>query len=276
MELTNIRSIAPPVSDVKITGRLSSFLRHGNTLNYAKANQRWWFEVLFDSELDLMMFGKAIRGSSVRMVELHGKYFIEDPSIPDSASMSEAESLIEEQLPRLSAAVKLVCPQCIAPRLICLVQLFPKGYGESIVSTKVVVHGKSELEVIAKFLGSPANTEFAAIMKLCFENASVREALYYFGLAENTWANLYKVCEIIEDALGGKEQVIGRGWCSGTNWERFKRTANHQEAVGEFSRHARNKTVPPPNPMSVQEARLFALCLLQSWIHELVVSESSV
>src|ERR1017187_4826794 len=51
---------------------------------------------------------------------------------------------------------------------------------------------------------------------------------------------------------------------------REPRTANHQEAIGRFSRHARTKAVPPPNPLEEREARELIRKLLREWIQKLL------
>jgi hypothetical protein len=53
-------------------------------------------------------------------------------------------------------------------------------------------------------------------------------------------ANLYRTYEVIADRFGGDDGVVNKlKGCSNNELERFKRTVNHQEAIGAFSRHAR-------------------------------------
>jgi hypothetical protein len=81
---------------------------------------------------------------------------------------------------------------------------------------------------------------------------------------------LYKVREIIADALGGDAKLFDRQWCSRNELARFDRTANHQEVIGQFSRHARSKVAPPPSPMTESDARTFLLKLITLWTKELL------
>ena len=270
MELTNIRSIAPPVSNLQVFSSTNALPRRRKSrLNYAKANQRWWVGVRFNSEIDVMMFEKTIEGSPISLVEFGGEFYIQDPRIADSATMDAPFRYAKEELPRLNAAVKLLCPQYVPARFKCGVELFPEGHGQGIVSVDAFLHGANGRSAIIDFLEGP-ETVFPAVLDLCSRNADVGEALFYFGADGNTWANLYKICEIIQDYCGGKKELLDRGWCSRSNLERFNRTANHQEAIGLFSRHARARAVPPPDPMTVEEARGFTRELLDRWIHELL------
>ena len=253
-----VRYVVPPVSNPAVFISTKELLnRPSKQLDHTQANQRWWFGVQFDSEADIMMFEKAVSGSPVRLVEMEGRLYVEDPAVPDTATMGNVLGYVEERLPHLNAAVRLVCPHYVSARLLCVVELFIGGVGRSIISTTVTHHGKLEHSQIAAFLEGPG-TDAPAIIDLGLQNRDVAEALHYFGLTDNVWANLYKMCEIVEESCGGKEQLFQLGWCSRSSWDRFKRTANHQEAIGRFSRHAKSKAVPPPKPMSEEQARTFA------------------
>jgi hypothetical protein len=100
-------------------------------------------------------------------------------------------------------------------------------------------------------------------------NKDVQEAMFYLGAEGNVWANLYKATEVVEDHAGGGKAVVANGFCTRASWERFRRTANHQEAIGRFSRHARSQAEPPPDPMTVREGRLFVGELVNKWIDSL-------
>lgn len=269
MELTNITNIVPPVAKMHVSASTGAIRRQSNRLSYAKANQRWWIEVLFDSEIDVMIFEKSIKGSTIRLVEFDGRFYIEDPRLPDTAPMSAPFQYAEVELPKLNAAICLMCSEYLPARFHCAVQLFPDGHGQSIVAHDLNLHGSASDSKVVEFLQGP-ETNLQAIIDLSAMNEGVQEALFYLGSAGNPWANLYKLCEIIEEACGGKEQVLDRGWCSRAEWERFKRTANHQEAIGMFSRHARMKADPPPDPMPLGDARSLARRLLDGWIQELL------
>ena len=269
MERTKVRNIVLPIVDPRVSVSTPPLVWPRNRLSYVNAKQRWWVCVRFGSDADALIFKKVIEGSSIRLVEFEGNFYIEDPLIPDSASMDAPDRYAQEELPCLNAAVNLLCPQYVPARFHCGVELFSQGYGQSIVSVGAVQLGKSQPDAIAEFLRQ-SNTHFAGIRDLWMRNADVREALFYFGSGGNPWSNLYKLTEIIEDYCEGESELLGRSRCSRSAWDRFRRTANHQEAIGRFSRHARSAVEPPPNPMSVEEAQSLARDLLQGWIHELL------
>ena len=46
----------------------------------------------------------------------------------------------------------------------------------------------------------------------------------------------------------------------------FKQTADHQDASGGESRHARNKQQPPKSPMPIDQARTMIGKLVAAWL----------
>jgi hypothetical protein len=81
------------------------------------------------------------------------------------------------------------------------------------------------------------------------------------------WANRYRAFEVLADKFGGDKEIPKRlPVCSRNDVERFTRTFNHQEAIGTFSRHARQNCQPPANPMSFDEAVAFIIMLLKAWL----------
>jgi hypothetical protein len=273
MQLTNIHEILEPLP-INFQSQGPAILPSRKASpKYVKANQRWWLEVQFSSDIDLALFEKTIAGSPIRVIEFQNRFFIEDPRIPDVDDMRVGLGLVsryaEDELPRLNAGVKVLCPQYVPARLRCIVYLDDKGQGHPITFAEGVVHGSDEVEAIHDFLRGP-NTVFPRVLNLYTRQTDLREALFYFGSEGNPWPNLYKTREIIADALGGDSAILASGWCSRNALARFDRTANHQEAIGRFSRHARTKAVPPPNPLEEREARELIRKLLREWIQKLL------
>jgi hypothetical protein len=270
MELTNIRQIVPAVREIRAKTGTAAFQRRAPKLDYAKARQRWWIQVRFNSEIDLMIMEKAVAGSEIRLVELEDNFYLEDPRIPDSADMGKAFRIAENVLAQVNGATQVLCPHFQHARFESMIELSENGTGRGIVMTEFVVHGSSNFPAIGSFLtGDPAPIRSMLPVWKC--DRDVQDALFYLGTEGNIWANLYKACEILEDHAGGDAKVIFQnGWCSRSESDRFHRTANHQEAIGLFSRHARSKVAPPPDPMTNDEARSFVAALVNEWIKSLI------
>ena len=264
MTLTNIRHIVEPVSDFHAATQISPPLRVPRYSEYAKANQRWWIELRFNSEADLAVFEKAVRGSFLRLVELKRKFYLEDPRIPDTAEMGAVFHHVDEHLPRLHAAIAIQCPHYVPARCHAVAELSESGSGRSIVHTQVIVHGRDSVQDIRNFLGLVEGGVEPSLIR-ADQDQDFSEALFFFGADGNPWSNLYKVVEIVDEVVT-KNVAVANGWCPDSQWRRFKHTANHQEAIGRFSRHARMNSEPPADPMSLDEARQFVLKLLRSWL----------
>jgi hypothetical protein len=267
--LQNIRCVVPAVRGFRAELSYNAFTRHAPKIAYAKASQRWWIHVEFNCDLDLYIFEKAIAGSEIRLVELKDTFYVEDPRIPDAAGMGEASRMAEIIVAQLNGATRIMCPHFLGMRSESLIEILENGTGRGIVSYPVDVHGSSTFPAIESFLkglSAPINS----ILEVLKSSADVQEALYNLGAEGNAWANLYKACEVVGDYAGGEKALLQMGFCSRSAWERFRRTANHQEAIGRFSRHARSKAQPPPDPMSVHEAREFTTQLMMRWIQSLL------
>jgi hypothetical protein len=276
MQLTNIRQIAPAVRDVRAKTGNTVFPRNAPKLDYAKAQQRWWIQIRFNSDIDLVILEKAVKNSKIRLVEFRETSYIEDPRIPDSAEMVEASHLAEKVLAELNGATQVSCQHFQPARFEALIELFENGTGRGIVSSGFMVHGSNSYPEIRSFLTSGL-TPIKTMLPVWESDTGVQEALFYLGATGNVWANLYKACEIVQDHVGGEARVIFQnGWCSRSAWSRFHRTANHQEAIGAFSRHARMKTVPPPDPMTAEDARCFVAGLLGGWIRSLTETAAQI
>jgi hypothetical protein len=270
MELINIRQIVPAVRDVRARTESTGFQRRAPKLDYAKARQRWWIQVRFNSDIDLMIFEKAVGGSEIRLIELKDNFYLEDPRIPDTANMRQAFRLAENVLAQVNGATQVSCRHFQLARFEAMIEVFENGTGRGIVASDFLVHGSSDYPAIGSFL-TDARAPIQSMLPVWKSDKDVQDALFYLGAEGNAWANLYKACEIVEDRVGGHAKVVfQKGWCSRSEWERFHRTANHQEAIGLFSRHARSRVMPPPDPMTAAEARHFVGGLMKEWIQSLI------
>ena len=215
-------------------------------------------------------------GSDIRLVELGDKFYLEDPRIPDTADVNEAHRLAEALLAQLNGATRLLYSNFVCAQLEYMVELFENGTGLGIAACKWVEHGSLEYPAIRSFLDNGSASTIGPMLPVWKSDRDVHEALFYLGSDSNAWANLYKACEIVEDRVGGNSKSIFQNdWCSRSEWERFHRTANHQETIGLFSRHARQRTVPPPDPMTIDEARAFAVGLVNKWIASMIEKDAA-
>src|ERR1700687_5536622 len=206
MGLQNIKYVVPAVRNIRAKSNTNAFTRSAPKLDYAKARQRWWIHVEFNSDIDLYIFEKAVSGSEIRLVELKETFYVEDPRIPDTADMGEATRLAETIIAQLNGAAQILCSHFLGVRIESMIELLDNGTGRGIVSYPLTMHGSSTFPAIAAFLKgeSAPITSILAVLK---SNTDVQEALYYIGAEGNAWANLYKACEVVEDHAGGPKAM---------------------------------------------------------------------
>ena len=95
----------------------------------------------------------------------------------------------------------------------------------------------------------------------------VKKALRIYYQKRHSWAGLYKVYEIIEDAIGGLQKIIEKGWVTKSTIKRFKHTANSPTAIGDEARHGKEVTSAPKKAMLISEARSLIETLLIKWLN---------
>lgn len=269
MDTVNVRQVILPPEWTM--GPSESMIRmQRNKLDYVKASRRWWIYVEFHSVEDALMFRKGVSGAGVRLIDFKDRFFIEDSRISDEDNLSIPERYVSEDLPRLFAAVTIICPHFSPPRVVGWAKVTDKGVVECagrIISVRV--HTVEEFPDIVSFLRGP-DTNLGDILQLVSENGDLSKALYFLGAEGNPWVNLYKVHEIIQQSRHDIGAANEPRWCSAKQETRFTRTANHEEASGVFSRHARPNCDPPANPMSINEAFALIREMVANWISYLL------
>ncbi len=145
-----------------------------------------------------------------------------------------------------------------------------KGTYRTFVLTAPAATVKAKAGIIPTALENRLKTGLCAGLTLPGVSEDFYLAMYFRDKEKETlsWFELYKVYEIIEHNVDRKE-IIKRGWATGKKLERFTRTANSRSAAGVWARHGVETSQPPPNPMSLLEARKFIDKLLEKWIDSL-------
>lgn len=105
------------------------------------------------------------------------------------------------------------------------------------------------------------------IAQLATGDSSVAKAMRLLASPTHTsWVEMYRIYEVVEDDMGGQHRLAKRGWGSEIDLKRFKHSANSVAVGGDGARHGKELTVPPPKPMSPDEAAAYLNYVLQSWL----------
>lgn len=100
---------------------------------------------------------------------------------------------------------------------------------------------------------------------LAGEYSVVAKVLSILGQPRLTWYELYKVHELVQEAVGG----IPAGWASRADLSAFGASANHPAVSGSEARHAVQKGRPPKRTMSLSEGEQLIRDLVRRWLESL-------
>ncbi|SFB72181.1 hypothetical protein SAMN05444422_101473 [Halobiforma haloterrestris] len=139
------------------------------------------------------------------------------------------------------------------------------GKSVTIKTDTVQMHGAPELR---EELGLPEPDVFdeEILLALKSDDDAVQELLLLWERGDS-WANLYKILEFIEEELS--EDVDEAGWISSSNRKNFRRTANDKKIIGLDARHASTEgRSSPTQPMSHSDARSLIHSVSIKWLEQ--------
>jgi hypothetical protein len=113
---------------------------------------------------------------------------------------------------------------------------------------------------------TPVATGYAAWATAAKRDPKVKLALQHFSL-EPSAESLWKVYEVIRDDVGGKANILSKGWATANEIDSF-RSVHYPSVLGGKARHGIEPKNPaaPTAPMSLAEARQFVRRLLKHWL----------
>jgi hypothetical protein len=97
-------------------------------------------------------------------------------------------------------------------------------------------------------------------------NPAAARALRLRNAGSLSWADLYRLYEVIEEGAGGEDVIVAAGWSSRGLLRRFKHSANSVAVAGDQARHGVEPTQSPTNAVTLGEARALIDGLLRAWL----------
>lgn len=107
------------------------------------------------------------------------------------------------------------------------------------------------------------------LVLLAEANANVAKVLRLWSWATWDWVNLYRIFEVVSEAVGGDDVIQANGWASGTKLRKIHSTANNPKASGYKARHGASKETPPATPMTLGAATRFVESMVDAWLQSL-------
>jgi hypothetical protein len=232
---------------------------------------KWEVQISGDAQ-DLKELSKSLINDELKIIERDGQFFLESTRFESTMTHQDVHFRASEILTILSGATRLALGGRTPLRIGNIAKVKEDGTRDIFLSVSNTIHITGVTTV--KIQGSNGTVKIVnpadrvpSWVNLGLTDAKVSKALRLLGTEENNWVNLYRLYEVIEDDIGGMDEIADRGWATKASIRRFKHTANSPTAVGDESRHGRESTTPPPNPMELGEARALVEVILHNWLH---------
>lgn len=230
------------------------------------------WEVQIDGDTpDLKELSKSLVADEVRVLEKDGKYFLESNKFKKLTNSEEVASLAADILKVLTGAVRLSLGGRTPLHVANTARVRPDGGRDVFVTVSDAIHVRATIGVEItrsggkKELIHPAHS-VPGWIRLGLTDQNVAKALRLLGADEHNWVSLYRLYEVIEEDVGSLDKIAIDGWATKASIRRFKHTANSPGAVGDDSRHGKESTTPPSDPMDLGEARALVEVVLHNWL----------
>lgn len=231
---------------------------------------KWDVQIGGDTN-DLRDLSKSLKADELRVFEKNGQYYLESSRFASLSTPEQVESAASEIMQILTGAVHLALGGKKPLVILNVARVKEDGEREVFVFLSDTAHGRDSLSIQTEGANGimevihPADT-VPDWVSLGLRDSKVAKALRLLGTEENDWVSLYRIYEVIENDTGGMDAIVDKSWTTKASIKRFKHTANSPSAVGDASRHGKESTVPPPNPMELGEARALVQVLLHNWL----------
>jgi hypothetical protein len=126
-------------------------------------------------------------------------------------------------------------------------------------ATATVISADGEIETF-----QPADRTYEWT-QLAMEDKKVSELAELIDKGDS-WVNLYRVYEYIQDNIQSESNIVAQGWWSENEKNLFKRTANSRDAIGDDARHGTDQIPAPEDPMTHAEATRLVDTLVDRWL----------
>ncbi len=226
-----------------------------------------WHVALVGNQFDLEELPKLFRAPEAAVVVDDGGFFLKSSTFEEFDSAAEVRSEAAELLVRINGAARLAFPS-FEPVSVGHVYRKNEAGKEIYVYEEASVRSREKATaVIVSGTGERKEVEPAALdawVACAKRDRVVNKVLRLLASRDIGWDELYKVLEVVEDDAAS--DLIGSTQIPKSEISRFTQTANSYLALGDAARHAHEKVRPPPNPMTLNEAKNLILSLARAWV----------
>jgi len=230
----------------------------------------WEVQIAGDAT-DLTELSKCLTDNELCVEATSGHFFLRSTRFDNLGTSEEVVSVSTDILLLLTGSARLALGGKTPITVANIARIREDGGRDIFITISETIHLRDFIGLeVHKNDGSvevfrPAH-EVPEWVKLGFFDAKVAKALRLFGASEHDWVSLYRLYEVIEEDVGGIERIVSRKWATNASIKRLKHTANSPTSTGDASRHGKESTSPPRNPMEPGEARALVELILHSWL----------
>lgn len=226
------------------------------------------------SSLDALC--KTFNESDISINERDGEFFLKSNRFEKLESKNEVKKVATEIISSLCGATKLIygAKDPIKYFYILKIDVNEKKTVYMEGSAVISISGSIHAEVVdseGNIIHVESSDDIPTIVKLALKDINVSDALRLYGNKKLDWVNLYRLLEIVVKDVGGIDQIANNNWASKKEIRRFKNTSGSWRVLKDEARHASESTDPPPNPMSLPEARSLISEIIRMWLKSKIV-----
>jgi hypothetical protein len=232
----------------------------------------WYVQILGDNS-DLQELSKSLNSPELCISQEDQKYVLKSSNFDQLKNAADVRKRAEEILSLLNGTAKLALGTQQLLILDAVVKVSDDGKKVTVRFLSDTMYGRSSTSTSLKTTDGKVQITHPADpipvwIKTAQINNTVATVFRLIGASALNWIDLYKVYEIIESDVGGKDKIADNGWATKGQIKLFTQTA-------QAYRHGKLKNYKPPKkPMTLSEAESLIKRILRSWLR--AKSETSV
>lgn len=228
----------------------------------------WEVEVTGDRDA-LRLFREVMTTAEFDLREADGQFFLRMGDLDHLTEAGVVRSRARNIVRAMSGGARLILGWSAPMAVGNVWRRHPDGRRDVFLEAEAIALKARVMPVTVRLAGAGGDEEVhhpgdpaLRWLRKSQEEEPVGRVLRLLSEPDLSWVELYRILEIVLDATGGNVDE----WASVSAVKRFKRTANSVGAVGDLARHGRERTEPPPKPMSIKEAQELVLRIVRLWM----------
>jgi hypothetical protein len=221
---------------------------------------------MLNGQTDDLQALSTLKSADWAIVKENGAYHLTSPLLNTARDADDALQFTQELLPIINGAAQVYLPHFEPIHLAGSATILQDDGTQQTAQTQTA-RARIRHPIAATDIQNAPPID--AWITLAYKDGQVEKALDLWGSLEHNWRNLYLVLEVMQDTVGGETALLAQPWLPDKHGiELFKKTANNWRALGHKARHATEKYQPPPNPMSLPDARELLRRTLHAWLQQ--------